>query len=569
MVLLLRLSLFLLISLPTAAGQFGKPFLRNLIEAGFAKSDLNVVYFTTSNAESVSFLAGDYPRVFLPRFGTGRWDGRKVRIEAQSMVVIDGRHEPVAQNKCLTYLLKELARILNPGSNKFVLLVDRTFTDGFQANGVRILYEAVRDSGIGYMALLSFTPSTEKPVSVTRISFGELVTYAPSELDNPWSIFRFDIRSLDGERVAGLLYNFFPFSYITRNRRWMGTDFYMWNVIAGQLRLRLQLIYAKPNNPQFIGGSHSPAMRNGTVHFIATRDMLIPDGQPKLHLFARDHLSLVIPRPFKRTLIDALLQPFTQELWILIGVFIGVRAVVGHLAVGKMCCTLEPWSEWLNLAADVVTFILIEAYLAKVTSLLLTLRYTEGPQNLEQFLAARLPILEPLDSKYVLFQAGPELSARLKDRFVRLDMSEMRKSTDECYVELRSRVLQLTHGTEPFDPVTGRRNYYILDEPLAIIHYQYTFAKETALKHIFERCIGQYEENGLRVRMEKHFEHWAQVQQLRKQFGINSTVLSFGDLHSLWLCVALGWCISGAVFLVECTAHRVGKRLVSRIKRKK
>uniref|UniRef100_A0A182IRS0 Ionotropic glutamate receptor L-glutamate and glycine-binding domain-containing protein n=1 Tax=Anopheles atroparvus TaxID=41427 RepID=A0A182IRS0_ANOAO len=498
----------------------------------------------------------------MSRLGTGRRDW--TRIAAQSMVVIDGRDEPV--NKCLAYLLKELGRIVNPGSNKFVILVDHAFTQSFAANNLKFFYDALRSAGIGYAALLSF--NGDHPVSGTRISFGEMATFTPKEIGDLWSIFRFDIRSLDGMRVVGLLHNFLPFSYIDKNRRWTGTDFYIWNVVAGQLRVRLQLTYAKPGDARFIGGSHSPAMRNGSVHFVATRDLLVPDGQPKVHLYTRDHLSLIVPRPFTRTLFDALLQPFTMELWILIAVFVSVRVVAAHLKV-SWSYQIQPWTGWIALASDVLTFLLIEAYLAKVTSLLLTLRYTEGPRTLDEFLAARLPILEPLDSRYILFQAGPDLTARLKERFVQLSISELRRSTDESYVELRSRVLQLAHGTDPFDAVTGRRNFYILDEPLALVHFQYTFAKETAIKQIIERCMGQYEENGLRVRMEQHYERWAQVQQLRKQHGINGTVLGFHDLNSLWLGVALGWCISGVVFLAECTVHYGGKKLMLRFGCKK
>uniref|UniRef100_A0A182QNU9 Uncharacterized protein n=1 Tax=Anopheles farauti TaxID=69004 RepID=A0A182QNU9_9DIPT len=438
----------------------------------------------------------------------------------------------LCDRKCLTYLLTELQRILNPKGNKFVLLVTQAFRE-YDRNYLKQLKEALCNLGVGYSLLLSYARanSTGDPTLMTRISFQHMVTTSTADFSSFQDSFRLDLRSLDGMKLTARLINYFPFSYKTSRGHWDGTDFYMWSIMAGQLRLRLQMKYTAPGTSR----------KYEATDLIATRDMVVNDGLPKIYLGSRDYFCLMVPRPLQLHFIDALLQPFQNEVWILIGVLVGLRIVVGMLHVvgiyPKIIFHLEqPWYEWLTLASDVLTFLLVEAYLAQVTSLLLTLRYVEGPKSLDQFLAANISILEPFGQELSLAQVKPAQRALLKTRMVQRTTEERRSiALEDAYLEIRSRVMFLPSGKEPIDPVTGRRNYYILDEPLAVMRFQYSFTKDTAFKMVAERCLLQYEENGLRMHMDRFFERWAKIEHMRKQNGLNGTVLGFADLRSLWI----------------------------------
>ncbi|XP_049289764.1 uncharacterized protein LOC125767330 [Anopheles funestus] len=564
--------LLLVVSLaPAAAIQDSKPYLQRLIEDGFNTSDINVVYFVADHGADRQLFRGNYPRVLIPALENQskmmRSKNAYIKIAAQSLVVIDARKEPVEERLCLIYLLKELQRIHNPGSNKFVLLVSQAFYENSASTSLKYLQEGLINLGVGYSVVLSYDQVNSKdPVLMTRISFGHKITTSVTSFVNFRHLFRLDIRSLDGLRMSGVLYNFFPFSYIARNGRWTGTDFQMWNEVAVQLRLRLKLIHAKPGT-MYIGGAYSPAMRNKSVDFIASRDVFVLDGAEKLLLSSRDYFSLVVPRPVTLNLIDALLQPFRREVWIMVGVLVSIRVLIAHLqdivmlldrqgfVRNRLDNTLTneyPWFGWIKVAWDVLTFLLIEAYLAQVTSFLLTLRYIEGPKTLDEFLASNILIVAPSVQTHSLVHLDAAQKALLISRFVKRTQEELsRPDLADAYVELRSRVMFLSYGTEPIDPVTRKRNYYILNEPLADVRFQYSFAKKTALMMVAERCFLWYEENGMRMQIDNFYEQWAKVMYVRKQHGINGTVLGFSDLNSLWICTVVGWCVSGLVFFIE------------------
>uniref|UniRef100_A0A182LZL1 Ionotropic glutamate receptor L-glutamate and glycine-binding domain-containing protein n=1 Tax=Anopheles culicifacies TaxID=139723 RepID=A0A182LZL1_9DIPT len=554
-----------------------KPFLQRLIEDGFKTSDINVVYFITGNDADKELFWGNYPRVLIPALAEQskamKSKNPSIQIAAQSLVVVDARKEPVEERRCLIYLLKELQRIDNPGSNKFVLLVSQGFYESSKGrNTLQYLHDGLINIGIGYSMVLSYDQrnSPKQPVLMTRITFGHKITTGAMRVINFRYLFRLDIRSLDGFRITGVLHNFLPFSYIQANGLWAGIDFHLWSEMAGQLRLRLKLIHAKPGTI-YVGGAYSPAMRNMSVDFIATRDVFVLDGGQKLILSSRDYFSLIVPKPITLNLIDALLQPFRREVWLLVGLLMGIRSLIAHLHIvaslidngGIMHNRLRdllaydfPWFGWIKLAWNVLTFLLIEAYLAQVTSFLLTLRYIEGPKTLDEFLASNILIVKPSDQSHSLVQIESAQKTQLLARFVKRTREELaRPDLADAYVELRSRVMFLTYGSEPIDPVTGKRNYYILNEPLADVRFQYSFAKQTAFMMVAERCFLWYEENGMRKRLDDYYERWAKIQHVRKQHGINGTVLGFTDLNSLWICTMVGWCVSALVFFIERVLH--------------
>uniref|UniRef100_A0A182TM51 Uncharacterized protein n=1 Tax=Anopheles melas TaxID=34690 RepID=A0A182TM51_9DIPT len=499
--------------------KYRKPFLQRLIEDGFASSETNVVYFIYSKPVNDGLFGRSYPRVLIAGLeGESKrikGQNQQFNIVTQSLVVIDARNEPMHNNRCLIYLIKELQRVRNPGSNKFVLLVDKTFQERLS---LQYLWDALLNLGIGYARSTSMT-----------------------KFPNLRPLFRFDGQSLDGMRVSGALFHFFPFSDITPSQQWAGTDFYLWSLISTQLRLRLEFRYVNRAGATYSSGAYSLAMLNKSVDFVVTRDIVVLEHAPKLHLTSRDYFNLVVPKPVKLNLIDAMVQPFNGTVWLMIGTLLGVRVLAGYLQdlfglldrsgkVGKWWRSLQaphcPYPQWVQLAADVLTCLLIEAYLAQVTSLLLTLRYIEGPRDLNEFIASNMRIVEPYESTLSLVQVETGQRALLRTRFVKRTAEELaRPNPDDVFVELRSRVAFQSYGTEPFDLVTGRRNFYLLDEPLADVRFQYSFAKETAF-------MG---ENGLRMRMDESFERWPKIQHLRKEYGINGTVLEFSDLNSLWI----------------------------------
>ncbi|XP_053660255.1 uncharacterized protein LOC128709292 [Anopheles marshallii] len=581
-----NIFLLLVVTIALATIQDRKPFLLRLIEDGFDTLELNVVYLIADKDADREIFCGSYPRVLIPALEdqskTMKSKNPFVKIAAQSLVVIDARKEPVEGRRCLIYLLKEMHRIYNPGSNKFVLLVDQAFHEKSGPSTLQYLQDGLINMGVGYTVILSYDQvnSSKEPVQMTRISFGHKITTGVIRPIKFRYLFRLEIRSLDGLRVSGVLYNFFPFTYITPRGHWTGTDFQIWSLMAMHLRLRLKFIHAKPGSI-YIGGSYSPAMRNMSVDFIASRDVFVIDGAQKLLLSSRDYFSLIVPKPLTLNLMDALLQPFRQEVWLALGVLVGIRVLIAHLPdvvtlldkhgiihnrMSNMLANDYPWCGWIKLAWNVLTFLLIEAYLAQVTSLLLTLRYIEGPKTLDQFLASNILIVAPSAQTHSLVQIDSVRKALVIARFVKRTQEELsRPELADAYVELRSRVLFLSYGTEPIDPVTGKRNYYILNDPLADVRFQYSFAKRTAFMMVAERCLLWYEENGLRMQIEHTFERWAKIMHIRKQHGINGTVLGFSDLNSLWICTVVGWCVSVLVFLIECVLHsRVRNRRAGR-----
>uniref|UniRef100_A0A182FDD5 Ionotropic glutamate receptor C-terminal domain-containing protein n=1 Tax=Anopheles albimanus TaxID=7167 RepID=A0A182FDD5_ANOAL len=248
---------------------------------------------------------------------------------------------------------------------------------------------------------------------------------------------------------------------------------------------------------------------------------------------------------------------FGNTLWIAIGCAIGLGQIVLYLA--KTSTKLGRWirqafwrpplNSFFHITTEVLVFILIESYLAQVTSYLLVHRFHRDPITLEEFFATDIPI-RYTDQQRTVFYA---LDANLSDRFLERAVPETtcEEFSEGCaHLDTVERATFFINNRVPFDLISGQKSSFILPEMLKSIRAQYLFARgATPFRDYFDLHLHWLRAFGFMDYTRRPYDysleaHW-------KRYVITNDLIQTKHMVPFWIFVGIGWSISVAVFLGE------------------
>ncbi|XP_058120962.1 uncharacterized protein LOC131285006 [Anopheles ziemanni] len=295
------------------------------------------------------------------------------------------------------------------------------------------------------------------------------------------------------------------------------------------------------------------------VDLMITRKDVVPETLPVIYVPEVSYYCLIAPRSTVLDLTQSLLRPFSTELWMCVtvaGLLIsGLLALAKHTKCANVG-TLVRWSFQCKPLASIlattyaiVRFILLESYLAKVTSFFLAYRFQPDANTLDEFFATDIPIWLPTGYNHFVERLGDDLRSRILERA--LDDDKCMDFSARCaQMDSFARATYVVNHDLPADPVTGRKPFYIVPEMLAsYTHLGYAFARGSALVDLFAVYLRRMHEAGLVQLYYRQYEQYLMRDRLMQKPVDQS--LEFDHLLSVWICVSLSWGVSFVVFLVE------------------
>uniref|UniRef100_A0A182X8W1 Uncharacterized protein n=1 Tax=Anopheles quadriannulatus TaxID=34691 RepID=A0A182X8W1_ANOQN len=193
-------------------------------------------------------------------------------------------------------------------------------------------------------------------------------------------------------------------------------------------------------------------------------------------------LVLVVPKSDQLNLTNIMLQPFTIEVWTIVLAYLLVRQMIKLLA---------------TVGVELVSFLLIEAYLAKITEFLLYCRFRSDPQTLDEFFRSPIPILIPEYMDPLVEALGPSVAANFHAKLIRPDEYAKRAASCCARIHTLPRAEYVVRMGKYFDATLGRKQLYILPEQLKIIPMSYLLGRNFAFKNSFELFLLGVHESGL------------------------------------------------------------------------
>uniref|UniRef100_A0A182NID8 Ionotropic glutamate receptor C-terminal domain-containing protein n=1 Tax=Anopheles dirus TaxID=7168 RepID=A0A182NID8_9DIPT len=280
-------------------------------------------------------------------------------------------------------------------------------------------------------------------------------------------------------------------------------------------------------------------------------------------------LVLVVPKSDKPNLTNIMLQPFSVEVWSVLVCYLLTKQFVNLVSIMKHHCgrlragTLT--SRWTGSIAKVATvgvqltsFLLIEAYLAKITEFLLYCRFRADPQTLEEFFQSDILVVIPEYMDPIVGTFGLVVAANFRTKCVRPeDFSSMPAS---CCARIHTlpRAEYIIRMAKYFDAELGRKQLYILPEYLKTIPMSYLLGRNFPFKNSFELFILHVYESGL---MELYVKAQRNDVAMMERNFYSKGWLTLGDLVPLFMLMAGGSCVSIIAFTLEMFSTRV-KRFV-------
>uniref|UniRef100_A0A182T6N7 Uncharacterized protein n=1 Tax=Anopheles maculatus TaxID=74869 RepID=A0A182T6N7_9DIPT len=228
------------------------------------------------------------------------------------------------------------------------------------------------------------------------------------------------------------------------------------------------------------------------------------------------------------------------------------------------------WSSSLGnvsaVAVELVSFLLIEAYLAKITEFLLYCRFRPDPRTLAEFFESDISVLIPEYMDPLVDTLGSTVATEFRAKRVR--PAEFAKMPASCCARIHTlpRAEYIVRMEKYFDANLGRKQLYILPEHLKIIPMSYLLGRNFAFKHSFELFLLHVYETGLIGQYVK--SHRNDMAMMERNF-FSKGWLTLDDLLPLFMLVASGWFCSFFAFIFEVVGvkykRHVGRNRVQKL----
>uniref|UniRef100_A0A182YP69 Ionotropic glutamate receptor L-glutamate and glycine-binding domain-containing protein n=1 Tax=Anopheles stephensi TaxID=30069 RepID=A0A182YP69_ANOST len=382
------------------------------------------------------------------------------------------------------------------------------------------------------------------------------------------------LRTLAGHKLNALLSDNYPYAYIL-SAVWEGMDAYILTLAKYRFGLEINLINLAIN-------------RKNALHRMEQIWNQLDSGAVDLHM-PRAHVStrsttlglarayeweslvLVVPKSDQLNLTNIMLQPFSIEVWSMVVGYLLVKQLFKLLSFLKRHCRRYRlrhvkcgWSSSLGnvstVGVELVSFLLIEAYLAKITEFLLYCRFRPDPRTLEEFFESDILVLIPEYMDPLVDKLGSTVATQFRAKCVR--PAEFANMPASCCARIHTlpRAEYIVRMEKYFDAVLGRKQLYILPEHLKIIPMSYLLGRNFAFKNSFELFLLHVYESGL---VGQYVNSQRNDMAMMERNFFSKGWLTLDDLLPLFILVASGWCFSFFAFVFEVAGVQY-KRYVGR-----
>uniref|UniRef100_A0A182JML5 Uncharacterized protein n=1 Tax=Anopheles atroparvus TaxID=41427 RepID=A0A182JML5_ANOAO len=312
--------------------------------------------------------------------------------------------------------------------------------------------------------------------------------------------------------VKALFSDNFPYAY-KLGRNWEGIDVYLLDLAKHRFRCHVKRTVLDINRGNALDRMETvqKLLQNGSV------DMHIPrahytrknTGLGLAPAYEWDSLVLVVPKSDQLNLSNIMLQPFSGEVWTLIcGYFLIKRCIKLLSFLTRGCSKLRAVTSAYRLpnsfrtvtsvGVELVSFLLIEAYLAKITEFLLYSQFKQDPQTLAEFFRSDILVVIPqyMDALVATFEP-PEVAQKLMAKMVR--PSEFSQMPAGCCARIHTlhRAEYIIRTRKYWNVDVGRRQLYILPGSLKTIPMSYLLGSNIAFKNSFEQFLLRAHESGM------------------------------------------------------------------------
>uniref|UniRef100_A0A182IP95 Ionotropic glutamate receptor L-glutamate and glycine-binding domain-containing protein n=1 Tax=Anopheles atroparvus TaxID=41427 RepID=A0A182IP95_ANOAO len=293
------------------------------------------------------------------------------------------------------------------------------------------------------------------------------------------------------------------------------------------------------------------------VDVMMTRKDVLPRTLPLVYVSGVSYYCLIVPRSTALDLIRSLRGPFSSELWICVIVAALLICGLSELAKRESRMALfvrrvflrKPMASFLTSFYEIVQFVLVESYLAKVTCFFLVYRFQPDAKTLDEFFATGMPIRLPIGYERFVKSLGTDVRSRILERAV--PAWECAEFSSTCAdIASFAYATYAINNKLSVDPVSGRKPFYIVPEMLtSYSHMAYAFARGSTMVDLFAVYLRRMDEAGLVQFYHRRYEQYLRPDQQYHTSGDES--LEFGHFMSVWICLSLGWVVSFAVFVLE------------------
>uniref|UniRef100_A0A8W7PUI5 Short-chain dehydrogenase/reductase 3 n=1 Tax=Anopheles coluzzii TaxID=1518534 RepID=A0A8W7PUI5_ANOCL len=279
----------------------------------------------------------------------------------------------------------------------------------------------------------------------------------------------------------------FPYTFYNRRAALDGIDVVLFSHLFYYLRWDWQEVKVTGASAKEMLYVSIDRLLSGTVDLMITRRIADAPFLPTIAVPELIRFCLVVPRKSSMEFFNNLFQPFSTDLWTLIGcvsfLLYGVKLLgEGDTKVGTLLRTLthaSPLHRFVQIALSFGEFILIECYLARVTSLLLVHRFQPEPETLAQFFATDIPMHMLSSHLAFVHQLAPDVTAAILARAVLVDGLD-RTSHTHAYLDAVDRASYTIAVLQSTDPTSGRKASYILPETVSSFPAAYMVARTAA-----------------------------------------------------------------------------------------
>uniref|UniRef100_A0A182WC78 Uncharacterized protein n=1 Tax=Anopheles minimus TaxID=112268 RepID=A0A182WC78_9DIPT len=358
------------------------------------------------------------------------------------------------------------------------------------------------------------------------------------------------LRTLAGHKLNALLSDNYPYAYLLASV-WEGMDAYILALAKYRFQCEVNLINLAIN-------------RNNALHRMDMIRQMLASGTIDIHIprahvgttistaigvaraYEWESLVLVVPKSDQLNLTNIMLQPFSIEVWTMVLCYLLMKQLFKLLTFLKRHCKRFRvtrfkcgWSSSLGsvstIGVELVSFLLIEAYLAKITEFLLYCRFRSDPRTLDEFLQSDILILIPEYMDPLVDTFGSEVATQFRAKRVRPDAFAKMPASCCARIHTLPRAEYIVRMEKYFDTQLGRKQLYILPEHLKVIPMSYLLGKTFAFKNSFELFLLQVYESGL---MQQYVSTQRKDMAMMERNFFSKGWLTLDDLLPLFILLA-------------------------------
>ncbi|XP_061498723.1 uncharacterized protein LOC133391169 [Anopheles gambiae] len=497
-----------------------------------------------------SYLALPHPKVIVQ-------SGYSIGTPDESSLIVMYMDCSTLSNLLIQFkaIMRDFTRIVRNG--KYIVLVE----DAYLSNGnlaVAIeLGSAFSTYNVVYWCVTGLHQAEELQYTLFFASsvyfMNGPLTYAPAF---EWN--RGLLRNATFD-IYALAMTSFPYTHFQgKHRPFCGIDVNIFETVMERIGCQLKVRILQPtdsidNDIAVITRS----LHRSKADVMMTRRHVNVGILPVVYIPDITYYCLVAPRTTQIDLTQSLLRPFSGTVWwfivvctVLISAFDELSKQ--HTRLGRLAQQLfarQPIASFYRICLAVISFVLIESYLATVTSFFLAYRFVPDAKTLEEFFATGIPIRLPEGMVRFLRNLEPRLKDRIMARGVGASVCSP-YSTQCAHLESFAMASYQISENVGIDPVSGRKRSYIVPEMVTRYSYlSYAFARGSPLTDLVAMYLRWMYEAGLMGLFRHQYEQY--LQPTVHVHTVVDSSLEFEHLMSLWICVSIGWGVSCGVFVME------------------